>query len=539
MQINKTLLFDAEARKEILDGVETIAKAVKSTMGPNGQTVVIEREGAPPILTKDGVTVAHAVNLSSNFKNLGVQMVKQAAAQTAEEAGDGTTTSTVLTHALTAEGMKLISAGYKSSEIRAGMKWAVEEILKDLENRSQPVREDDDIINIGAISANGDRKIGELLLEAMKSVGPEGVISIEEAKGFTTSLKTVDGFQLDRGYISPYFVTNHDRLSVEFSNPKILLANKTISSVTELLPLLEQAHKNSIPLVIVANDVDGEALKTLVVNHSKGIVKVCVVRAPEFGDGRVDSMSDLSLLFGTKVVFSGEEIHQNIEDLGTCERIEVFRSKSIFVGPSCEDSDLEDRVSNIQNMLISPETEINQKLLLSRRLSRLQGGIAVIRVGGHTELELKERKDRVEDALHATQAAAAKGILPGGGIALVRSSRNILDRFEDIAPSGSTEDFGAGVRVVMSACESPLRQIVSNSGGAPDVVFNRALNPEEADEGYDARKGEFVNMYNRGIIDPYSVVSSALKNACSAACSIISIGCAMVEEKDASIDKLS
>ena len=273
MQINKTLLFDAEARKEILDGVETIAKAVKSTMGPNGQTVVIEREGAPPILTKDGVTVAHAVNLSSNFKNLGVQMVKQAAAQTAEEAGDGTTTSTVLTHTLTAEGMKLISAGYKSSEIRAGMKWAVEEILKDLENRSQPVREDDDIINIGAISANGDRKIGELLLEAMKSVGPEGVISIEEAKGFTTSLKTVDGFQLDRGYISPYFVTNHDRLSVEFSNPKILLANKTISSVTELLPLLEQAHKNSIPLVIVANDVDGEALKTLVVNHSKGIVK--------------------------------------------------------------------------------------------------------------------------------------------------------------------------------------------------------------------------------------------------------------------------
>jgi len=536
MQINKTLLFDTAARKEILDGVETIAKAVKSTMGPNGQTVVIEREGAPPILTKDGVTVAHAINLSDKFKNLGVQMVKQAAAQTAEEAGDGTTTSTVLTHALTTEGMKLVAAGYKSSEIRSGMEWAVKEILKDLETKAQPVREDEDIINIGAISSNGDKKIGKLLLQAMKSVGPDGVISIEEAKGFNTSLNTVDGFQLDRGYISPYFVTNHDKLSVEFSNPKILLANKTISSVAEMLPLLEQSHKNSVPLVIIANDVDGEALKTLVVNNSKGIVRACVIRAPEFGDGRVDSMNDLSLLFKTKVVFSGEEIPQSLEDLGTCERIEVFRSRSIFVGPSCEDTELQERISNLQEMISSPETEVNQKMLLARRLNRLQGGIAVIRVGGYTELELRERKDRVEDALHATQAAAAKGILPGGGIALVRSSREVLEKLDDYILPSSTQDFKAGIKVVMTACEAPLRQIVSNSGGAPDVVFNRALNPAESDEGFDARKGEFVNMYKQGIIDPYSVVSAALKNACSAACSIISVGCAMVEESG--IDKL-
>ena len=535
MSINKTLLFDSSARSEILLGVDIISNAVKSTMGPNGQTVVIERAGNSPILTKDGVTVAHAVNLKDRFKNLGVQMVKQAASRTAEEAGDGTTTSTVLTHKLTSEGIKLISAGYKSSEVRRGMIWATEKVLKDLEKSSRPVTEDEEIINIGTISANGDRKIGDLLLEAMKSVGPDGVISIEEAKGFSTSLDTVDGFQLDRGYISPYFVTNHDRLSVEFSNPKILLANKTISSVTELLPILEESHKNSVPLVIIANDVDGDALKALVVNNSKGIVKVCVIRAPEFGDGRVDSMNDLSLLFDTSVVFSGEEIPQTIEELGTCERLEVFRSRSVFVNPACTQESLEERSSAIQDMLTSPEVEINQKMLLSRRLGRLQGGIAVIRVGGHTELELKERKDRVEDALHATQAAAAKGILPGGGIALIRSSRNLL---EDEDLKNHSLDFISGVQAVSTACEAPLRQIVENSGGAPDVVFNRAINPEETDEGYDARKNEFVNMYKQGIIDPYSVVSSALKNACSAASSIISIGCAMIEEDSDGIDKL-
>jgi len=528
-------MFDGAARGEILSGVDIIANAVKSTMGPNGQTVVIERAGLPPILTKDGVTVAHAINLRDKFKNLGVQMVKQAAARTAEEAGDGTTTSTVLTHKLTSEGVKLISAGYKSSEVREGMLWATEKVLKDLEDSARPVTEDEEIINIGTISANGDRKIGDLLLEAMKSVGPDGVISIEEAKGFSTSLDTVDGFQLDRGYISPYFVTNHDRLSVEFSNPRILLANKTISNVTEMLPLLEQAHKNSIPLVIIANDVDGDALKALVVNNSKGVVKVCVIRAPEFGDGRVDSMNDLSLLFDTSVVFSGEELPQNIEDLGTCERLEVFRSRSVFVNPVCTQESLEDRCQAIQEMLVSPETELNQKMLLGRRLSRLQGGIAVIRVGGHTELELKERKDRVEDALHATQAAAAKGILPGGGIALIRSSRNLL---EDKNLENQSRDFIAGVQAVSLSCEAPLRQIVENSGGAPDVVFNRATNPEEPDEGYDARKNEFVNMYKQGIIDPYSVVSAALKNACSAATSIISIGCAMIEEDSEGIDKL-
>ena len=530
MSINREILFGGEARSKIMEGVDIISNAVKSTMGPNGQTVVIESLHGPPILTKDGVTVARAVNIKEKFKNLGVQMVKEAASRTAEEAGDGTTTATVLTQNMTTEGIKLISAGYKNFDLRRGMTWATEKILEDLESLSKPITEDEEIINIGNISANGDRKIGELLLEAMKSVGSNGVISIEEAKGFNTTLETVDGFQLDRGYISPYFVTNHDKLSVEFDNPKILLANKVISNVGELLPLLEEAHRNSIPLIIVADDVEGDALKALVVNNSKGIVKVCVIRAPEFGDGRVDSMNDLSLLFNTKVYFSGEEIPNKLEDLGDCGRVEVFRSRSVFIEPVCEEKDLEERCESINSLISDSSVERNQILLLERRLNRLQGGIAVIRVGGHTELELKERKDRVEDALNATQAAVFSGIVPGGGIALIRSSRNVLSNIDKIIPENSTEDFKAGVQVIMRSCEAPLRQIVKNSGGAPDVVFSQALS-ESKDSGYDARKDKFVNMYKEGIIDPHGVVRAALKNSCSTACSIISIGCALVEEE--------
>ena len=524
-ETNKSLLFNSEARKEILAGVNLLADAVKVTMGPSGQNVVIERPGAPPILTKDGVSVADAINLRDQFKNLGAQMVKEAARRTAETAGDGTTTATVLTQAIFTEGLKLLAAGYSSSELRAGMEWGCRQTILRLKEMSKQVSSIEEIISVGTISANGDHSIGGMLSEAMQAVGRDGIISIEEAKGFDTSLDVVDGLELDRGYISPYFVTNHNRSVCEIESPRILLANKTISNIAEILPLLESAHRENKPLLIIADEVDGDALKTLIVNTLKGVVKVCVVRAPEFGQSRVEAFDDLALLFKTKVYSSAEEIPAKLDKLGTCKKAEVFRSRSVFVGVQTDTSEVKDRVESLRQQSSVPGLPREEADLIGRRLARLSGGVAVIRVGGATELEMRERKDRVEDALHATQAAVEEGLLPGGGVALVRASCLIS------YPEHSNRDFMAGVDVIKRACQAPLMQIVKNTGGASaEVVLNKVLELPDS-QGYDARNGRFVDMMTYGIIDPLKVVRCALENSNSAATSLLSVGCAIVEDR--------
>ena len=525
MENNKKLLFDSEARKEILEGVNLLANAVKTTMGPNGQNVVIERYGLPPILTKDGVTVARSINLKDQFKNLGAQMVKEAASRTAEVAGDGTTTATVLTQALFAEGLKLLAAGYSSSEIRAGMDFATSVIIKNLKQMSTPVEGDKEIINVGTISANGDPTIGKFLCQAMNAVGRNGVISVEEAKGFETSLNIVDGMELDRGYVSPYFVTNHNRLVCELENPSIVLVNKTISNINEILPTLESIHREQKSLLIVADEIDGDALKAVVVNHLKGILKVCVIRAPEFGQNRVEALEDLALLFNTKIFTSAEDLPSKTTVLGSCKRVEVYRNHSVFIGVNQESEEVQSRIEALSRMTEDVSITKDEKSALHRRLSRLAGGVAVIRVGGSTELEMKERKDRVEDALHATQAAVEEGVLPGGGVALVRASKTVK------IPPNSTDSFIAGAEIVKNAAKAPIQQIVKNVGGSPQVVLHQVLSLDDA-TGYDARNDKFTNMFDSGIIDPLKVVRTALENANSAACSLLSVGCALVEEHE-------
>lgn len=524
MNNNKNLLFGSKARNSLMDGVDILANAVKVTMGPAGQNVVIEQLGMPPILTKDGVTVARSINLKKQFQNLGVQIVKEAASRTAETAGDGTTTATVLTQEMISAGLKLLAAGYSGTEVRKGMNYATSLVVQDLKDKSIPVSSDKDIINVGTISANGDKKIGELIVEAMEVVGREGVISVEEAKGFETSLDIVDGLKLNRGYVSPYFVTNSDKLVCELDNPLVLLVNKSLTSINEILPLLESIHREQKSLLIVADDVDGEALKALVVNHLKGILKVCVIRSPEFGEARVESLGDLALLLNARVISSAEELNEDKSVLGSCKKIEVFRNHSVFMGLSSEEDAVTERVKAVKESMKEHALSKDEKAYLQRRISRLVGGVAVLKIGGSTELEMKEKIDRVDDALHATKAAVEEGILPGGGVALVRSSYVI-----DNNKSGNN-DFDAGMEVVKNACSIPLRQIVTNAGGVSEIILHKIL--EKSDQtGYDAKNEQYVDMFASGIIDPLKVVRSSLEHACSAACSLLSVGCAIVEDE--------
>ena len=525
MDTNKKIFFNEKARNELLSGVNVLADAVKVTMGPSGQNVVIEQRGAPPILTKDGVTVAQAINLKDQFNNLGVQIVKEAASRTAEVAGDGTTTATVLTQAMISDGLKLLAAGYSPTEVRKGMIVATDLVIENLKSISKPVSSDEEIVHVGTISANGDRRVGELIVDAMQVVGRDGIISVEEAKGFETSLEVVDGLKLDRGYVSPYFVTNSDKLVCQLENPYILLVNKTITNIAEILPILEAVHRSQKSFLLIADDVDGEALKALVLNHLKGVLKLCVLRAPEFGKSRGEVLDDLALLFGTSVVSSFEEIDLKIDQLGTCKRVDIFRNHSVFMGYETENGKRESRIEEIKENSHSNSLSQDEKDYLSRRLARLVGGVAVLKVGGSTELELREKKDRVEDALHATKAAVEEGILPGGGVALVRASMTI-----DENKSGKN-DFDAGMEIIKNACSVPLRQIVNNTGGISEIILHQVL--EISDEmGYDARKEEYVDMMESGIIDPLKVVRSALEHSCAAACSLISVGCAIVEDSE-------
>ena len=525
----KKLLFKAEARAELLKGVKQLADAVSITMGPGGQTVVIDQgDDHWPILTKDGVTVAKHVNLPDRMQNLGAKLVKQAAQGAAEIAGDGTTTSTVIAYHLFAKGVKAVNAGTNPVLLRKGMLSCAEAIITELSNTAKPVKTDEEIVQVGTISANGESEIAELLCEAMNAVGRDGVITVEEAKGFKTSLTTVEGTRLDRGYISPYFINDDARGCVRYEKPYILLANRRFSSIKELLPILEKVHQAGKPLLIVADEVEGDALQGLVLNNQKGILKCCVIRAPEFGSGRVATMEDLAFLLGTKVLTAADETISRLElsDLGKCDRIVVTRGETLIVGAPTSKEAVNNYCGKISDALLEPGLTNDEKGILNRRLVRLSGGVAILKVGGSTEAELRERKDRVEDALYATRAAVRSGILAGGGTSLLRASRKVKTSVQD-------NDFLAGWNLMVDVASAPIYQIAKNAGKVPEVVIEKTLDKDKR-FGYDAREDKFVDMIKSGIVAPALVVTSALRHAVSAADNLLSMGCAMhsIEESN-------
>jgi len=524
---DKVIEYDLDARRKMLNGINVLADTVKVTMGPKGRNVVIEREHGPPILTKDGVTVARALNLREQYADLGVQLVKEAAGRTAEEAGDGTTAATVLAQALCGEGMRALEAGYDYAELKRGMIHAHESIQKNLVDLTQPISNEEQILNVALISANGEEQIARLIVEAINEVGPDGPITVEEAKGFKSSLEIIEGTEIDRGYLSPYFADDQQKMVCTLEKPRILIINKTIASIQEIVPVLEKAHQSGIQLLVVADGIEGEALQMLVLNRMKNILKVCAIASPEFGEGRVNALDDLALLVGTRVFGTGdidELKNVGLEELGRCEKIHVHRRHSIFVGTCAELLSITERVDALKEQLECPTLIDDHRNQLNRRIRRLSSGICVLRVGGSTEIELQERKDRVDDALHATKAAVQTGILPGGGVALIKASRHLN------VPKKSTASFKVGVEVVSRACEAPLRQIVDNGGGVPDIVLQKVSRSRSSQFGYDAKQEKYCNLVEEGVIDPKKVVSSAIENAISVAINFLSIGAAMIED---------
>jgi len=509
----KMICFDEEARARLLEGVNTMANAVAVTLGPKGRNVIIEKSFGSPTVTKDGVTVAKAVELEGKYENMGAQMVKEVASKTSDVAGDGTTTATVLAQAIFKEGSKLVAAGASPMELKRGIDKAVGAIVEELAKISKPTRNSDEIAQVGTISANSDESIGKILAEAMEKVGKEGVITVEEAKSMSTELETVDGMQFDRGYLSPYFVTNPERMTVELENPRILLHEKKISNMKDLLPLLEQVAKSGDTLVIVAEEVEGEALATLVVNKIRGTLHVAAVKAPGFGDRRKAMLEDMAILTGGRLV--AEELGVKLDsltlkDLGRCKKITIDKDNTTIVGGAGAKKDIEGRCNQIRKQ-VEETTSDYDKEKLQERLAKLVGGVAVVKVGAATETEMKEKKARVEDALHATRAAVEEGIVAGGGVALLRA-QVALEKIE----SGLSDDQQAGVSIVRRAIESPLRRIAENAGHEGSVVVERVRN-EKGGYGFNAASEEYGDLIKAGVIDPTKVVRCALQNAASVA----------------------
>ncbi|MDB4337479.1 chaperonin GroEL [bacterium] len=522
---DKDLKFTTEAQSELLRGVNVLADAVKVTMGPRGKNVVIENPSGYPILTKDGVTVARAVNLSDKFANLGVQMIKEAASRTAESAGDGTTTATVLTQAIFSEGIRMISSGHPIDRIKEGIEVAVKDIVKELGTSAIPVSNSQEIVQVGTISANGEEKIGELISQAMEAVGRDGVVTVEEAKGFQTTLSVVDGVRLNRGYMSPYFINDENTSSVVLENPVVLVSNRKISTMKELLPILEKIAETKQPILIIGDDFENEAMQGLVVNVTRGNIKACAIRAPGLGEHRHSFLDDLATLLGTKIITQADtDIMSTIslDDLGRCKRAVITRTSTTLVDCEGNNEKIEDRIADLRSLATAPGTTAADRSVIDSRLSKLSSGIAILRVGGATEMEMGERKDRVDDALNATQAAVEEGIVPGGGVALVRASQNL-----NVA--SYSDELHPGVGIVKTACKAPLIQIVKNTGGSSEVVIHKVLTTDD-NIGFDAKNGQYLDMFEAGIIDPVKVVRCALENAASSAVMMLSVGCAMVEE---------
>ncbi|MEP9351232.1 chaperonin GroEL [Xanthobacter sp. KR7-225] len=507
----KDVKFSVDARDKVLRGVDILANAVKVTLGPKGRNVVIEKSFGAPRITKDGVTVAKEIELEDKFENLGAQLVREVASKTNDLAGDGTTTATVLAQAIVREGAKAVAAGMNPMDLKRGIDLAVDAIVKDLAANSKKVTSNEEIAQVGTISANGDAEVGKFLAEAMKKVGNEGVITVEEAKSFETELDVVEGMQFDRGYLSPYFVTNAEKMRVEFEDPYILIHEKKLSGLQELLPVLEAVVQSSKPLVIIAEDVEGEALATLVVNKLRGGLKVAAVKAPGFGDRRKAMLQDIAILTGGQAISEDLGIkleNVNLSMLGRAKKVVIEKENTTIVDGAGEKADITARIQQIKAQIEETTSDYDREKL-QERLAKLAGGVAVVRVGGATEVEVKEKKDRVDDALHATRAAVEEGVLPGGGVALLRSVK-VLEGIKVDNPDQRT-----GIEIVRKAVQAPARQIAQNAGDDGSVVVGKILESKDYTFGYNAQTGEYVDMVKTGIIDPTKVVRTALQDAAS------------------------
>ncbi|MBX5478235.1 MAG: chaperonin GroEL [Pyrinomonas methylaliphatogenes] len=514
----KLVIHGEESRAAILRGVNQLADAVKITLGPKGRNVVIEKKFGSPVITKDGVTVAKEIELKDALENMGAQMVREVASKTSDVAGDGTTTATVLAQAIFREGVKTVAAGANPMALKRGIDKAVERAVEEIKRMSKPVK-GDAIAQVGTISANGDRTIGDLIAEAMNKVGKDGVITVEESKTLETSLEVVEGMQFDRGYLSPYFITDPDRMECVLENPLILIHEKKISSLRDLLPVLEQVAKMGKPLLIIAEDVEGEALATLVVNKLRGTLQVCAVKAPGFGDRRKAMLEDIAILTGGRMLSEDLGIkleNVKLEDLGRAKRVIVDKENTTIVEGAGKQSEIEARVRQIRTQIEETTSDYDREKL-QERLAKLVGGVAVIKVGAATETELKEKKARVEDAMHATRAAVEEGIVPGGGVALVRAAK-ALEKFKVSESNGNAdEDEQIGVTIVRRALEEPLRQIAQNAGFEGAVVVERVRAEKSENFGFNAATGEYGDLVKAGVIDPAKVTRTALQNAASIA----------------------
>ncbi len=526
----KKITYDLEARTALKAGVDKLANAVKVTLGPKGRNVVLEKKFGAPTITKDGVTVAKEIELEDKLEDVGAQMVKEVASKTSDDAGDGTTTATVLAQALITEGLKNVTAGANPMSIKRGIDAAAVSVIASLQSQSKDLPDAEQIANVGSISANNDREIGEKIAEAMDKVGKDGVITVEESKTAETFLETVEGMQFDRGYLSPYFVTNSDNMEAELEDPYILIYDKKISNMKDLLSLLEKVVQTGKPVMIIAEDIEGEALATLVVNKLRGTFKVLAVKAPGFGDRRKAMLEDIAVLTGATVISedAGYKLENaTLEYLGTSKRVVSDKDNTTIVGGSGASDAIKGRINEIKVQIDKTSSDYDREKL-QERLAKLAGGVAVINVGAATEVEMKEKKARVEDALHATRAAVEEGIIPGGGVALLRAIPS-LDKIK------VDDEEAVGVEIMRRALESPLRQICENAGVESSIIA-QAIREGKDDYGYDARTGEYVNMFKAGIIDPTKVARVAVENACSIAGMILTTEAAVTElpEKDAS-----
>ena len=520
----KIVHFGADAREEMLKGVDVLANAVKVTLGPKGRNVVIEKSFGAPRTTKDGVTVAKEIELENKFQNMGAQMLREVASKANDVAGDGTTTATVLAQAIVREGMKRVAAGMNPMDLKRGVDKAVAEVVEQLAKDSKKVKSNDEIAQVGSISANGESEIGDMIAKAMEKVGNEGVITVEEAKSLETELEVVEGMQFDRGYLSPYFITDADKMTVQMDECLILLHEKKLTSLQPMLPILESVVQSGKPLLIIAEDIEGEALATLVVNKLRGGLKIAAVKAPGFGDRRKAMLEDIAILTGGTVI--SEDLGIKLENvtldmLGTSKRVAITKDDTTIVDGAGAKADIEGRVAQIRRQIEETTSDYDREKL-QERLAKLAGGVAVIRVGGATEVEVKERKDRVDDALNATRAAVEEGIVPGGGVALLRATKGIKAK-------GANADEQAGIDIVTKALQSPIRQIVENAGVEGSIVVGKILEEKSAAFGFDAQNEEYGDLVDKGIIDPVKVVRSSLQNAASVASLIITTEAAITE----------
>lgn len=508
----KQVLFSEEARSKMIDGVNTLANAVRVTLGPKGRNVVLDKSYGSPHITKDGVSVAKEIELEDKFENMGAQIVKEVASKTADVAGDGTTTATVLAQAILKNGFKAVAAGMNPMDIKRGIDKASISLVEELKNLSKPCSDSKSIEQVATISANSDKSVGEIIAKAMDKVGKDGVITVEEGKGFEDELDVVEGMQFDKGYLSPYFATDKEKMVAELDNPNILIVDKKISNIKDLLPILESTSKSGKPLLIIAEDVENEASATLVVNNIRGVLKVCAVKAPGFGDSRKAMLQDIAVLTGATVI--SEDLGMKLEEateeyLGLASRVHITKDNTTIVDGKGDESAIKNRVKQI-NVSIESSTSDYDKDKLKERLAKLSGGVAVIKVGAVTETEMKEKKDRIDDALHATRAAVEEGIVAGGGIALIRAQAALTNL------KGDNEDQNFGITLLRKAVEAPLRQIVANAGGEASVVVNN-VKDKEANFGYNAANDTYGDMIEMGILDPTKVTRSALQNAASIA----------------------